>query len=383
MITLKIKKVITALTTNLLILVVCFSLVVPTHAATLKEVEHALTELQTAFLEYQAAQSGKVLGASIINVSNDRELFDALGTVTGGETIILAPGIYGRIYIGNGKYTVGILAKSGYVPKPSSVVKITSADINNRAVIQGFEVQDSNNWHLEGLSFFPIRKTIAVRLAGDNIKFINNNISFGNTQNWDATQWKSVDVGINVGGNNNEVAYNYVKNISAGINIGGTNAYVHHNYITNFSIDGMRGLGQYSRIEHNYITNPIRSSATNHYDGFQSYSRGADGKVGTGLIEGMVLRSNTIMYETKSVSSASALIGIMQGMSMFDGSAKGAVIENNLIVVNHFHGMTWAGAIDTVFKITSLLIRYLTQGLVQRGSKLVTIKTVHHQLIHK
>lgn len=292
-----------------------------------------------------------VLGASIISVSNDQELFNALGTVQGGETIALAPGIYSRIFVRSdsyAQYSVGSLKKSGGTAVLTSPVKITSANLSNRAIIQGLEFRQSNNWQIEGVSIFPVDGGKAALLSGNNLKFNNNNISFGESDNWDAATWLSkTKSAIEIKGNNIEVGYNYLKNIQFGITVtSGDGAYVHHNYITNMTGDGMRGLGNNSRFEHNFITNPILADPGNHYDGFQSWSTGSDGKTGTGVVTGTQFRNNTILYQTKS----DPLRADMQGIGMFDGQFKDWVIENNLVVVNHYHAISVYGPIDSVIQ---------------------------------
>jgi len=78
----------------------------------------------------------------------------------------------------------------------------------------------------------------------------------------------------------------------------------------------------------------------NHDDGFQSWSRGPAG-VGTGEVVGIVLRGNTIVnYE----DAAQPHRGALQGIGCFDGMFVDWIIENNVIIVDHYHGITLAGA---------------------------------------
>jgi len=115
---------------------------------------------------------------------------------------------------------------------------------------------------------------------------------------------------------------------------------VDRNVVENFSGDGMRGLGDYTVFSHNTVMNCYDVNA-NHDDGFQSWSVGADGTVGTGTVTGVVLRGNTIINYTDPNQK---LRGAMQGIGMFGGTYVNWVIENNVIIVDHWHGITLLGA---------------------------------------
>lgn len=322
------------------------------HAATASVgmMQQQLVLMQQLLQLLTKAPAPAVLGAQSITVSNDQELLNALLTVTGGETIYLNPGSYSRVVINSGPYNqiwVGSKKVVGKSPLPSSTVRITSANPGQRAVIQGITITQSNNWQIDGISLFPIDKKSAATLNGNNIKFLSNNISFGESESWDPAKWlATVGNAIEFGGTNIEVAYNYIKNVNHGIAGGGGNAHVHHNYLTDYAADGIRGLGADGLFEHNFITNPVAADPIRHYDGFQSWTTGTDGKVGTGVLSGTTLRNNTILYQTKSHPFRAS----MQGIGMFDGQFKDWKVENNLVIVNHYHAISIYGAIDSVIQ---------------------------------
>ncbi|MBF0227250.1 MAG: hypothetical protein HQK76_17530 [Desulfobacterales bacterium] len=104
----------------------------------------------------------------------------------------------------------------------------------------------------------------------------------------------------------------------------------------------MRGLGNYSTFQYNTIKNCYAVNA-NHDDGFQSWSTGLDGQVGTGTVIGIILRGNTIInYEDPNQK----FLGDLQGIGCFDGMFEDWIIENNVIFTNHWHGITLSGAIN-------------------------------------
>lgn len=67
--------------------------------------------------------------------------------------------------------------------------------------------------------------------------------------------------------------------------------------------------------------------------------------MGTGVVRGMVLRGNTIVnYEDPD----QPFRGTLQGIGCFDGMFEDWRIENNVIITDHWHGITLSGAINCV-----------------------------------
>jgi len=296
------------------------------------------------------SQLAQVVSAGIITVANDQELFNALLTVRGGEVIKLKPGRYGvvRLTIPWNKLTVGTFSKAGATPILTAPVTIMSADPSNRAVMEAIFLNRTDKWRIEGISFRPTSKIQAASLSGDDIVFTNNDISFGNGV-WTKEEWNSIPGnGISVDGARVEVSYNYLKNINFGIGVGYNSsfAHVHHNKITDWAGDGIRGLGDNGLYEHNYISNPVQVN-DNHSDGFQSWSFNPVTKtVGTGLVKNTTLRFNTFIDSTEPNEFRAS----MQGIGLFDGPYENFMVENNLLVVNHWHGIALYGAINSTIQ---------------------------------
>jgi MYXO-CTERM domain-containing protein len=117
---------------------------------------------------------------------------------------------------------------------------------------------------------------------------------------------------------------------------------VEHNRIVDFSADGMRGLGDDDVFQYNLVKNVHVSDAdgdTNHDDGFQSWSVGPGG-VGTGVVKGVVLRGNVFINRDDPNQK---LQNAMQGIGCFDGFFEGWVVENNVVVTDHWHGISFYG----------------------------------------
>lgn len=327
----------------------CVLMATPVQAANNTDLLNLLTQIQKKLEQLQTVTpAGSVAGATSVTVSNDQELFNALVAVTGGETIKLQPGTYSRVVFRGAPYPqihVGSLRNSGS-PTFSSAVTITSADPDNRAVVKAIELRDTGKWIIDGLSFRPDPKTTAISAQGPNITIRNNDFSSGDSKNWTASDWNDkAGNGIEArSADKVRIENNYFENIGYGISIlhSASNAYVGHNVIDTFNGDGIRGLSDNAIYEHNIVQNPIASNA-NHDDAFQSWR---DYGNNNRPVYNATVRHNTFINSTKD----HPLRGQMQGVGMFDGPFIGWTIENNLIVVDHWHGISLYGAKDSVIK---------------------------------
>jgi hypothetical protein len=121
--------------------------------------------------------------------------------------------------------------------------------------------------------------------------------------------------------------------------VGAVDSRIERNVVDSFAGDGLRGLGDNTVFEYNTVKNCYAVNA-NHDDGFQSWSTGPSG-VGSGVVKGIVLRGNVIInYEDEN----QPFRGTLQGIGAFDGMFEDWVVENNVIMVDHWHGITLLGA---------------------------------------
>ena len=159
---------------------------------------------------------------------------------------------------------------------------------------------------------------------------------------WTMGQWDTLSCdGITVTGDKVIVRGNTMTNVNFGIALSGDSCIAEKNSVINFAGDGLRGLGDYDEFWYNYVTGCYAVNA-NHDDGFQSWSVGAGG-VGTGVVKGIKLIGNTIIDYT---DPNQPFRGTLQGIGCFDGMFQDWVIENNVIMVDHWHGISLYGAIN-------------------------------------
>lgn len=264
--------------------------------------------------------------------------------VRAGDTIWLRNGYHGAILI-QGAYNVA----------PITI----AAQAGHAARLRTLTVRAAQNWVLRGLSISPSH---APPLAQTTIVDVDNHNFFGpawdielhdsdvftvaDASAWTANDWVNVaSSGVDVGADRVTIRGCRVRNVRFGISVGGAQARIQENLVDGFSADGMRGLGndglfEYNRVQNNYIEDPPDA---NHDDGFQSWSVGPGG-VGTGEVRGVVLRGNVFINHT---NPAHPLRSSMQAIGCFDGWFVNWVVENNVVVTDHWHGITFLGMRDS------------------------------------
>jgi len=151
---------------------------------------------------------------------------------------------------------------------------------------------------------------------------------------WDA---RSAN-GVTATGDRVTIRNCWVRNVNYGIAVTGRGSRVEHNSVDGFCGDGLRGLGDDEVFEYNLVKN-ARDVNADHRDGFQSWSVGPGG-VGTGVVRNITLRGNVIIGHEPGVRFA----GTLQGIGCFDGTFDGWVVENNVVLTDHWHGISFYGA---------------------------------------
>ncbi len=264
--------------------------------------------------------------------------------VKAGDTLWLSDGYYGDVVVQHLYNTapITIAARAGHSPHLRSLL-----------------VQSAQNWVLRGLSISP--SYAATNTPTTMARFTSHNF-FGPT--WDieladselfsvvdASAWNAQDwvdrpsSGIDIGGERISVHDNRLRNLRFGISVDGDDAKVQRNLIDGFSADGLRGLGDRGLFEYNRVQNVKVGDPPdgNHDDGFQSWSVGAGG-VGTGEVTGVVLRGNVFINST---NPNDPLRNSMQGIGCFDGFFVNWIVENNVVITDHWHGISFYGMRDS------------------------------------
>ena len=257
--------------------------------------------------------------------------------VKGGDTIYLRSGYHGALRV-LGFYntkTITVAAEEGHEPRFEGVLVRASSHWRFRGLHVSpehapkyerttlFDI-DSHGWH------GPVHDIV---VEGSRLQSVED------SSKWSASDWETLAChGIEADGKNVMIRNNVVKNVYHGIHMDAESSLVEGNLVENFAGDGIRGNGDYTVFEYNTVKNCYHVN-DEHNDGFQSWSQGSGG-VGTGEVIGVVLRGNTfINYEDPEQPYRA----MMQGIGCFDGMYIDWVVENNVIITDHWHGITFAG----------------------------------------
>lgn len=264
--------------------------------------------------------------------SNLQKLFDD-NEIRAGDKVILLPGKYGQLFIRNKKY--------------SRAVTVVAQTMHS-AKFGNLKVWGSQNIYFKGLtispSFLPeyrLGNIVEISEGSENIEIEEFDIySTLDSTGWSKADWNKRSAnGIFTKGSRIDLINNELRNVNYGISVVSEYSKVIGNLVENFSGDGLRAHGDHTVFEGNTVKNCFQVN-DNHADGFQSWSVGKDGKVGTGAVRGVILRRNLIInFEDPNQPFRCK----MQGIGMFDGMFIDWVIENNIIVTDHWHGITVLG----------------------------------------
>jgi hypothetical protein len=258
--------------------------------------------------------------------------------VKAGDTIYLRSGYHGELFIQscyNQDY-VTIAAEAGHAPR----LKSAHIQSSSHWIVRGLHISPEHAPQYEQVTLFNLEHH-GYRGPIHDVTVEDCRLqSVEDSSGWSADDWNNLSCnGFGVDGESMTVRNNVLKNVNFGISVGARNSLIEGNLVENFAGDGMRGLGDHTVFQYNTVKNCYDVNA-NHDDGFQSWSRGADG-VGTGEVTGIVLRGNTIINYS---DPAQPHRGTLQGIGCFDGMFVDWVVENNVIITDHWHGITLSGA---------------------------------------
>ncbi|MBU1239080.1 hypothetical protein KKF84_09070 [Myxococcota bacterium] len=222
-----------------------------------------------------------------------------------------------------------------------------SAVEGEEAVVSRIHIIGSSYWNISNIT---VSREYTSDFEGNDLVDITSHnwsgpTSYINLQNtliqtaadssgWTLTDWNELPAnGIAISGHHNRMEGCHLKNINFGISVTGNFNDIIGNTVENFAGDGLRGLGSDLLFQGNVVKNCYDVNE-NHDDGFQSWA--VDGVPPRRVI----LRGNVfINYE----SPDQPFLGNLQGIGCFDGFYEDWLVENNLVIVDHWHGITFLG----------------------------------------
>ncbi len=257
--------------------------------------------------------------------------------VKAGDTLVLRNGYHGEFVL-----------QGAYNEFPITV----KAAVGHRPSLSRIHFTAVANWRIQGLAVSPsaaptYTANTLVTVASHNWHGPSSHVvlencelySVADASGWSMDDWNNLACNaVSVSGNCMTVRDNLCRNVNFGITVSGNSSLVSGNTVENFAGDGMRGLGNDLVFEYNLVKNCYDVNG-NHDDGFQSWSINDDPPR-----ERVVLRGNTfINYD----DPGQPFRGTLQGIGCFDGPYVNWVVENNLVITDHWHGISLYGAFNS------------------------------------
>ncbi|HFA47900.1 MAG TPA: T9SS type A sorting domain-containing protein [Bacteroidetes bacterium] len=262
-----------------------------------------------------------------------QQVFASSKTFEEGDVVFLRDGFHGKPEIlGQNSGKVYIAAQANHSPK-----------------VRSLKFVFAKNWVVSGLDISP--ETAGLYEKGDYLKLIANakyNVVenchiFGiqNGDTWDIKQdwYDNAGNGVLNKGEFNTIRNNLITNTNFSATIDSENNHFDYNIIDRFSGDAIRCIDSNNSINYNVVMNAVvddyNDPGGNHDDAFQSWTFGNP-------VRNIVIRGNVVF----SCTDPDLILktSVMQGIVIFDGFAEDWVVENNLVVQDHPHGIALYGA---------------------------------------
>lgn len=260
-----------------------------------------------------------------------KKLIEGGNSLSKGTIIYLRSGNHGALIFSNSNLEmVYIVAEKGHTP-----------------MAERLSFPYATNWNISGMKISPeaantSKKGVYVNLSGGARYIVVKNCEIYGTS--DILDWPTnkhwydyAGDGITSQGKYCTFKNNYIYNTDFPVTFQGKYNTLAYNVINNFSGDAVRGLADYGKFLYNQIKNAVVFDyyTGNHDDAFQSWLNGTP-------VKGIILRGNQIT--DISYPDLPLQTEIMQGVVDFDGFVEDWIIEDNLIVIHHNHGIALYGA---------------------------------------
>lgn len=283
-----------------------------------------------------------------------QEVFSAGKTFTAGDTLYLMSGNHGfPVILGS---NIGDVIITGFT--------------NNDPILNRIDFNGASHWILENVKVFtpaappkePILEHPVYPLSNNTLVRIMNGSSYitlsncyiysiENSSSWTINDWNyKAWNGVVVEGTCNHATLNacHIKNTNFALELSGSGfTTVVNSLIENFCGDGIVP-GNNNRIEYNTFKDSYKTNG-NHCDLVQAFNT-----------SDLIFRGNQLLARTPAHSSIAT---DCQGIGFFDGTFKNCLIENNLVSVETYHGITIFNG-DKCKVINNTLIDMESAGLV-------------------
>lgn len=276
--------------------------------------------------------------------ANLASIFTANKTFVAGDTIFLRTGNHGYVTIkGSNTGFVVIIPAAGHQPVIERIRVGNGVSQTDYWKLLNLKIQSESTNLYPIPSYFLVdilQLTSHITVAGCTIT------SSSNTSNWTRNDWRfRCNNGIYTRPVLNAfhvIEDNLIQNTAFGMQISSSNTIVRRNTVQNFTNDGSRVLASNILFEKNKIFDLIKvmSYTENHDDIFQAYCTDLP-NLGVDTLKNVIIRQNIFVNTTDTTR---AFRGSAQGIGCFSGPLVNWTVENNVVMVDHWHGISLYGA---------------------------------------
>lgn len=292
--------------------------------------------------------------------------------IKGGDKLILKDGYHGQLEINNLYFNDWLTIEAAPNEKPTLARLhlnglIKNVYLKNLNIIRDSYLGVENYWqasemqrnsrsllYIASHDFYG--KAAEIKVFGLIAKVSEDVVSWSR-QDWEDRYADGARLGA---AKNIEIVSSRFENVGFGAvaDYFANNTTIFNSVFKNYCRDGIRLTAHNFHFENNLVTGVVNinissdNSVNFHYDAFQTFSRDENDPqsgTGNGIIKNAVIRGNSFIGKSDLPLDNGFLVNQdVQGIGGFDGFFDNFVIENNVVSVNHHHGITLLGATNTI-----------------------------------
>jgi hypothetical protein len=249
-----------------------------------------------------------------------------------GDWLVLHDGLHGDVSLaGDNAEFITIARVPGELPQLERLV-----------ITQG------SRWLIRGLTISPSFASepysgsiVSIGESGESSQLIVESCFVYtelDSSGWSAEKWMQANNGVLLGryGTQLTLRSTHILNTRFGVSISSFDSLCEGNLIADFSADGMRVTRDGSTVQDNVIKNVYVSADDgddNHDDAIQCFLF----NVGTGTVTDVTVRGNVVVARE---DDAQPFPASLQAIGFFDGPLVNFLVEDNVILTNHWHGVS-------------------------------------------
>lgn len=251
----------------------------------------------------------------------------------GGDRLLLLDGEYGGLDLYNFGFDHPVTVQS-LNGKAAHFEYLTIKDGSKNLTFKDLSVWPSNPHNRTNPVVSAFGATSAITLDGLDVR---SGADAGNYMTWSKDEWTArYTSGVELQGPNSVLKNSRLTGLYMGAVIYNKNSAMLNNVVDGFSGDAYRVVGDDSVVSGNTATNCFQID-TNHSDGLQSWSYSDP----DGVISGLTITNNAFLEWNSPQTNA--LRCSLEGIFFGDGPYQNITIQNNLISVTQYHGISVYG----------------------------------------